>query len=144
MSYCTVDDIKKAIPEKDIIQLTDDVGTGIIDTTRTDEAILNASDIIDGYLSGGGYTLPLSPVPGIVRSICCDLAIHYLYGRRFAAEMPQGIELRQSNALKLLGLIQAGKISLGIASPDGYQDGQYKTNKTASDRIFPKDVLDSY
>ncbi len=142
--YCTVDDIKKAIPETDIIQLTDDAGAGVIDATKTDEAIQYASDIIDGYLLGGGYTLPLSPVPGIVLSACVDLAIHYLYGRRYAADIPAGIESRYTNAMKLLGLVQAGKISLGVISPNGYQDGQYKGSKTAADRVFNKDVWDSY
>ncbi|MEW6115378.1 MAG: DUF1320 domain-containing protein [Nitrospirota bacterium] len=142
MPYCTLDDIKKAIPESNIIQLTDDNGLGAVDQAKVDDAIAYADQIIDGYLRGR-YTLPLSSVPGLIGKLSVDLAIFHLYGRKFEMELPEGIMARYKNAIKLLEQIQKGLLSLGIES-SSTEAGHYKTNKTSEDRTFSKDVLDAY
>lgn len=141
MPYCTVDDIKKSIPEANIIQLTDDAGTGVIDQTKVNEAIAYADQLIDGYLRGR-YSLPLNPVPGLVNKLSVDLAIFHLYSRRFELEMPESMMAKYKNAIKLLEQIQKGLVLLGIESSEtGPGQGYYKTNKTADDREFNKTVL---
>lgn len=166
MSYCTLDDLKNALPEEKLIQLTDDENlfqstddeedpapttidpddedcAAIIE--RINDAIDYADQLIDGYLRSR-YTLPLSAAPKFVTKLSVDLALFYLYGRRFDTEIPEGQTKRYDNCIKILGNIQAGKISLGTGEtePEAPLDGGYKTNKTSDDRIFSKIALDAF
>lgn len=144
MGYCTLDDLKDQIPETNIIQLTDDEGLGVVNQSRVDKAITTADSVIDGYLRGR-YTLPLSTVPELVKTIAIDITVYKLYERRLELEMPEAMSNRYKNATKLLDQIQKGLVKLGIESPDtGPGQGNYKTNKTAEDRTFNKSVLDKF
>jgi phage gp36-like protein len=144
MSYCTLDDIKKLLPEENLTQLTDDEGTGAIDEAVVTDAITYADQLIDGYLRGR-YTLPLSTVPTFLRKLSIDLVIFYLYGRRPEIQN-DNVEKKYTNTLKILEQIQAGKIALGddTSGEDLPGKGEYKTNKTEDDKIFSKEVLDGY
>lgn len=141
--YCTLADITKAIPEENILQLTDDTGTGEIDTEKINDAISYAEQLINGYLRGR-YTLPLDPVPELIRHMATDLAIFHLYSRRFELEMPQGMMDKYKNALKLLEQIQKGLIRIGAEVSESPGHGYYKTNKTAGDRVFTKESLKQF
>jgi phage gp36-like protein len=144
MPYCTLDDLKDHIPETNIIQLTDDEGLGVVNQARVDKAITTADSVIDGYLRGR-YSLPLSTVPELIKTIAIDIAVYKLYERRLELEMPEAMTNRYKNAGKLLEQIQKGLIKLGIESPDtGPGQGHYKTNKTAEDRTFSKSILDKF
>jgi phage gp36-like protein len=156
MSYCTLTDLKSALAEEKLIQLTDDeneapVTIDPIDTDcaaiigRITDAIDYADQMIDGYLRSR-YTLPLSAVPKLVQRLSVDLALYYLYARRFDVEIPEGMTTRYNNATKLLQAIQAGKVSLGTGEtePAAPTDGSYSTNKTSDDRLFSKEVLDGF
>lgn len=144
MPYCTLEDIKKAIPEANIIQLTDDVGTGVIDQAKVDEAIAYADELINAYLRGR-YQVPLNPVPELIKRLSVDLAIFHLYSRRFELEMPESMMQRRKEIIRLLEQIQKGVVSLGLESGNtGYGQGTYKTNKTTGDRIFTKEKLGQF
>ncbi len=142
MPYCALADITKAVPEKDILQLTDDSGLGVIDQVKVDDAISYADQLIDGYLRGR-YPLPLTTVPGLIKNLSSDLALFHLYSRRIELEMPESMMAKYKNAIKLLEQIQKGLISIGIETA-GSSAGSYKTNKTSADRKFSKDVLDGF
>jgi len=141
MAYCSLDDLKEIIPEDNLIQLTDDNNIGIIDQSKIDTAISNADIMIDGYLRGH-YDLPLDPVPGIIKKISTDIALYNLYSRRFEMDIPDGMRDRYKNALKLLELIQSGKVT--IMNLEASESRVYKTNKSSDDRMFPKETLDQY
>lgn len=143
MAYCTLDDIKKAIPEVNIIQLTDDENLGTVNQARVDDAIAYADQMIDGYLRGR-YSLPLSPVPGLINKLSVDLAIFHLYSRRLELEMPQVMMERYKNAVKVLEQVQKGLITLGIEAVDtGPGQGYYKTNNSLS-KIFKNEDLEKF
>ena len=72
MAYCVLDDLKEKISEEELIQLTDDEETGLIVTSRTDRAISDADALIDGYC-GRRYSVPLDPVPAIIRKFSVDI-----------------------------------------------------------------------
>lgn len=112
--YCSLDDIRKNIPDISLIELTDDNGTGQINTGIAEEAIEYADSTIDGYLRGR-YTLPLNPVPKIIQKISIDIAIYHIYSRRFELEMPEGMQKRYENAIKLLENIQKGVIAFNMS-----------------------------
>lgn len=121
--YCSLDDLKKITPENDLIQLSDDnVPPVSINEVNIDKAISDAGEMIDGYLRGL-YSLPLSPVPGLINTFCGHLAIYLLYSRRQRLDMPEGVKERYKNAVSTLGKIQEGTIKLGaganISQPGG-------------------------
>lgn len=145
MPYCALTDIIDQVPEQKIIELTDDENLGEVNTGRVDKAISTAGSIIDGYLRGR-YTLPLSTVPDLIKTISTDISVFKLYERRREMDMPESLSNRYKNAVKLLEQIQKGLISLGIeatASAAG-TGGSYKTNKTAEDREFTKEKLQTF
>lgn len=109
--YATLADLKKQLPEDLLIQLTDDGGSGIIDTAVTDAALETADVEIDGYL-GARYDLPLAaPVPAIIAKQAVDIAIYNLYARRQGP--PEHWQKRYDNTIRFLARIAEGKISLG-------------------------------
>lgn len=140
MPYCTLTDIVKAIPEENLIQLTDDEGRGVMDNSKIEEAINYAEQLIDGYLRGR-YSVPLNPVPELIRRLAVDLAVFFLYSRRFELNMPESMLERKRECIRLLEHIQQGKVLLGIEGQKSPGHGYYTTNKKAEDREFPKSLL---
>ena len=117
--YCTLTDIRATVPENDLIQLTDDAMPPVaVNQVNVDRAITDAGELIDGYLRGR-YTLPLSPVPGLLNTLAADVAIYRLYARRIKLTPPEGVTERYKSALKILEQIQSDKISLGSEGSGG-------------------------
>lgn len=143
MPYCALSDIIDQVPEQKILELTDDENLGEVNAARVDKAISTAGSIIDGYLRGR-YTLPLSTVPDLVKTISVDISVFKLYERRREMDMPESLSSRYKNAVKLLEQIQKGLISLGIEAAASVSGGSYKTNKTAEDREFSKEKLKTF
>lgn len=153
MPYCTLADIKYLLPEEAIIQLTDDehLKPSSMDPAnpdhaaiiaRIDEAIETADAEIDGYCASR-YSVPFSPVPGVINKLSVELAIYYLYARR---TVPEKIEKRYDKAVSRLKDIARGTFSVGVdpaptasTSADGAA-----TNKTISDRVFTRDSLKGF
>lgn len=143
MAYCTLDDIKKTVPNNDLLQLTDDtVPPAAINQANVDRAIADASELIDGYLRGR-YNLPLNPVPGLVNTLSADIAIYRLYARRVKLTPPEGVSERYKDAVKLLEQIQRGLISLsGQTTGDVPDTGGVKVSSPG--RVFTRDALGGY
>jgi phage gp36-like protein len=141
--YSTLADITDRIPEDNLIQLTDDESLGAVNEARVTAAIGDADVLIDGYLRGR-YTLPLDPVPALIKKLSIDIAVFNIYSRKLELEMPDAMSDRYKNAIKVLEAIQSGKISLGTTGGSTPEPGEYKTNKTSTDRMFPKTVLDGF
>lgn len=139
MAYSALSDIVKLIPESVIIQLTDDEGTGSVNQSRVDEAIRQADAEIDTYC-GGRYDVPFVTVPDIVKKISVDIAIYNLYSRR-VEEIPETRSERYKNAIRQLGEIASGKITIGEPESSIPESGGVKTNTTMDDRVFTKDNM---
>ena len=109
MSYATVNDMTERYGESVMIGLTDLNRAGVIDASKAELALEDASAEIDGYL--GRYQLPLSPVPKILTVYACDIARY-----RLATGMRQGNEdlvSRYEAAIAYLKLVAKGVASLG-------------------------------
>lgn len=143
--YCTLDDLISASSEQKLIELTDDDNLGIVGEEHTANAIDYADQFIDGYLRTQ-YTVPLSPAPKLIVKLSVDLALFYLYGRRFDTEIPEGQVTRYKNAERILTRIQEGKLKLGLTeeTTTAADTGVYRTNKTTDSRVFSDDVLDTF
>ena len=142
--YSTISDIKQALPEEIVIQLTDDENlkqTAIspVNTAhaaiigRIDEAIESADAEIDGYCASK-YSVPFTTVPRLITVLSVEIAIYYLYKRR---TVPEKIEKAYDKAVARLKDISRGLLSLGIDPPPApAASGGAESNKSMSDRIF--------
>lgn len=142
MAYCTLDDLKKYLPEDDLVQLTDDAGAGAIDTAKIAEAIAAADALIEGY-TRGRYVVPFDPVPDLIRQTSAQITLYNLFNRKQALKVPDQIRKTFDDQLALLNRLRKGEVTLSAtaASTDGVSS-DYRTNKTDSDRIFTKTRLD--
>lgn len=117
MSYCTVDDVRKQIPDVTLKLLTqDDPSDPDYSLSIVNDAIVDASEKIDAVLRGR-YNLPLSEVSTFLKSIAVDLVRHQLYMRRpDGGELPEGVVRSYKTANDNLRAIAKGELSLGIKS----------------------------
>lgn len=143
--YCTIKNIETQISTATLIQLTSDENQSDIDRVVAEEAIIYATTVIDGYLRGR-YSLPLNTRFPLLRVIAMDLAIYRLYSRRMRNEMPEVIAENYKNAVNHLKDIQKGILTLETEPESNLNSSNfdYKTNKTASDRVFSKCKLNEY
>jgi phage gp36-like protein len=139
MAYSVLDDIQAQISEAELIQLTDDVGGGVIDNDVIDRAISDADEEIDGYI-GSRMTVPLTTVPGIVRKASIDIAIFNLYSRR-QDSAPDMRKERYKTTVRLLEKIAEGKITLGQADPEGNPPEKAGISYDALDQVMTDDKL---
>lgn len=131
--YCTLADIKNAISEEVIIQLTDDNNLGVINEDNVNQAIQTADAEIDGYCAAK-YAVPLNPAPPIIKGLSTEIAVYYLYKRRMA---PEKIEKAYDKAVGRLKDISRGLLTLGVdPPPEATSAGGAEANKTEEDRIF--------
>ncbi|MCL2790118.1 MAG: DUF1320 domain-containing protein [Desulfobulbus sp.] len=141
--YCAASDILTIMPETDLIELTDDtIPPADVKVAVVDRAVSDAGELIDGYLRGR-YRLPLSPVPGLLNTLAADIAVYRLYARRLRLTPPETVTERYKNALKLLELIQAGKVALG-ADTGGVLEATGGPRFTTSGRVFSQETLRDY
>ncbi|MDP2168401.1 MAG: DUF1320 domain-containing protein [Thermodesulfovibrionales bacterium] len=143
MAYSTIDDIKKLIPEKLLVLLTDDENLGLPSQSRVDEAIAQADAEINSYC-GERYAVPFAGAPDIVKKLSIDIAVYNLFSRR-AAEMPPLRAERYGNAVRILGDISRGVVSLGIdPSPQASSEGRAETNKETDGNVFSREKLEGF
>ena len=144
--YCTIDDIKKMIDEVRLIRLTDDEGSGSINTEHLQEAIDSAAVEIDSYI-GGRVALPIvGDVPSMLNKLNVDIAIYNVYSRD-AEKTPEVRADRYKNAIRFLEKFSEGKGSLGSQPPpDPPDEGDYSAGSrvSARDKMFDETTMDKY
>lgn len=135
MSYCQLTDIQNVLRADALIQLTDDDDAGNINTAVVTECIATGDALIDSYCSSK-YVVPfVAPVQPIVRKLSEDLAIYNLYDRR-GEDIPESVQLRNKNALKLLQDISKGLANLGAPSPSAIEDPEIGIDTSTGSRVF--------
>lgn len=80
-AYTTRAAVVAKLPDRFLVEALDDDNDGIEDEGLFDQILANVVTEIDGYLEGR-YTLPISPVPAILRSAALTLMLEELYRRR--------------------------------------------------------------
>lgn len=139
MAYCTLDDILKKIPETTVIQLTDDEGASLVNTSRVDEAIEGADAEINGYCATR-YTVPLDPAPEIIAKLSADLAIYNLYAR-VVENIPDTRQKQRDAAIKLLERIADGKVLPGGPATEPVAAVQGRPAISSAERLFNRDSM---
>lgn len=109
MPYATQSDLAARFGEAELIQQTDLTGAGAINSQTVADALIDASALIDGYVSAR-YSIPLPVVPGLLVGVCCDLARYALY----IEAVPPIVQQRRDQAIAALRDISLGKLRLDV------------------------------
>jgi Mu-like prophage protein gp36 len=133
MAYSVYADLAYQLPAADLIELTDDAGSGSVDTDIITRAIEDSDAEIDAYLSAR-YDLPLSTTPGLIRRLSVDLSICWLYARRSSLVVPETWQERCRMAREMLEKIALGTLS--IADLSDTTDYGISATTDKDDRIF--------
>lgn len=135
MAYSTLADLKKTIPERELVQVTDDEGRSSINEARVNQAIQDADDLIDTFLRSK-HTVPLATVPPTIRRFSCQIAIYYLFLRRMGFEPTDAMTASYKEAIRFLEGTRDGKNIIDDADSPATTGSIIKTNKTACDREY--------
>lgn len=110
MIYADRQDFVDAFGARETIMLTnlDNPNVTVIDRVPLDKALADATAEIDTYI-GSRYVLPLVSTPTVVNRYCLDIA-RYMLDRVRSRE---DVRLRYEDALKWLGMLASGKVSIG-------------------------------
>lgn len=118
--YATQDDLVTEFGERELLDVagTGDQANRVLDAAKIANALTDVTETMNGYIKGR-YTLPLNPVPGLLRPIACDLA-RYRLRNRSAGKSTMTDEVRQrfEDAIKQLKDIAAGRLLLDIPSSE--------------------------
>jgi phage gp36-like protein len=140
VSYCATADLKDALSEEKLKQLTDDDSLGIVVEGRVTYAIAAADALIDSYIRGT-HTVPLSPVTDRIKQVSIDLSVYFLYKRRREYEMPVDVVKDYDRQISFLRDVQSGKVLLDTPTAVPNTGGIFKSNRTSESRIFNDDVM---
>jgi phage gp36-like protein len=141
MLYCSQADIENEFSTEELARLTGDSSGSTIDNDRIDLAIATSSAIIDAYLRRRIDDSSITAESTVLNRIAVTLSISTLYEIEYKAMMiPESILIRKTNALNLLRMITEGILLLNGATENTY----IITNKTIEDKIFNKELLDTY
>lgn len=89
---------------------------------RVQDAVAEAAAVIDGYLAQRGYALPLDLPPtstgkSLLTAWARSITRYLLNGQRITDESKDPVARDYRDALKMLGQLAAGKLSLGGTDP---------------------------
>lgn len=117
-AYLTGEEYVNRYGFEETVRLTDEDRKGTIDGARLQAAIDDATDTATSYL-GVRYTLPLTPVPPLVKGLVAALAREKLHGQR---PLPQ-VTAEADRARSQLRDLSAGRMALpdvtGVELPTG-------------------------
>ncbi|WP_227506752.1 gp436 family protein [Marinobacter subterrani] len=122
-----MDDLIERFGENELLDLVPDSTGAVIDQSVVDKAIEDASGEIDGFVSAGGYPVPMDPVPRIVTAYCTDIARYRLYDNRATDQVTK----RYDDAVKFLRSVASGQVKLGTRVPteSSVGDAQFDTGR---------------
>lgn len=107
---------------------------------RINQAITDASGLIDGFLSQR-YQLPLASVPGMVVVWARSLVRYALHKNRITDPKSDPIARDRTDAMNMLQLTATGKFSLGVPDPAPSSDAP---QFSAPGRTFTGDSLGDF
>lgn len=142
MAYCTLAQLIDTYGQAMLVAATDrgDIATGVIDTAAIDRAIASGDALIDGFLAGAQYQLPLSPVPPLLNSLSLVISAY----KAHAAVADEKLRQDYQDALKLLRDIGAGTVRLDVAGAEPTRSSPQDVRTNAPDRPFSADTMRGY
>lgn len=109
MAYATQTDITDLYGIDTLDRLADRDGEGTADAAKVSRALDDASALVDGYIALR-VTLPLSPVPAVLRNLTVDIAMYRL--ATDAGLLSEDARARYDDAIRFLRDVSAGKAAI--------------------------------
>jgi len=134
-------DLKHAIPEEDLIDLTDDEKLRQVGMTAVNDGIRDACAEFDSY-AGVRYAVPVSPVTDEIKRIVKDLWKCYMYERR-PGNVPEDIKLLRERTTSTLRDISKGLKTLGV-DPAPAATTQGSPEVRTGERAFTRGKLEGF
>lgn len=119
MTYAAESDLEEYFGTEYLLIAADRDGDGVADTDVISTAITAAEEEIDSYV-GVRYTLPLSATPGVLKRLCCNLAMYHMSVGHIS--MSEEKETRYNAGVKWLEKLSKGVVTLGV------EEEQVETN----------------
>ncbi|EPG7298512.1 TPA: gp436 family protein [Klebsiella pneumoniae] len=135
MSYATSEDLDARYGADVISRISDKDNAGERQQDNIDSALSDADVLIDSHLDGR-YTLPLTVVPRLLQIIAVKIA-RYNLEESCATERAEN---DYKDALKLLGKIASGELSIGLSRDDKRPDGGMVAEVESGGRVWGRDV----
>lgn len=107
MTYATLAEMITQFGEPELVQRTDRLGVGTVDTSVLDRALVDADSEIDSYLARR-YTLPLASTPVLLVRLAADIARYRLYDDG----VPATVRQRYEDSVSLLKRLANGDVLL--------------------------------
>ncbi|MCI0450500.1 MAG: DUF1320 domain-containing protein [Chlorobi bacterium] len=82
--------------------------------SNLNDAIAAADSLIDGYLKKVVKTLPLNPVPEIIKQTSYQIALYFLHDRIQYSDIPERVALNYDNAISFLIDVASGKANIHV------------------------------
>lgn len=136
--YLTIAEFVAKFGLAEVVQMTDQDGSGRIDREYLVNALSDVQAVADAYIAAR-YTVPLAEVPQIVKVAIADMARARLYPRG----APDGVEAASKAGLALLDKISRGGLPLPSATPVAAGDSSDPILFTPGTRLYP-DGLSRY
>ncbi len=114
MPYATVAAITNRYGDDFLYPIADRDNDDTLDTTTVENALADASSLIDSYLSTR-YPLPLVAFPDLLQRLCVDIAVYWLAKD---GETTEEKRQRYADALAWLERIATGKVALNITDSE--------------------------
>ncbi len=139
--YCILTYILSRIDEADVIAYTDDYESGVVDVEAVGKAIAGADALINAHIAKR-YSVPVSPVPDMVRDLAVDIAIYKICSHRSLA--PDDRRKNYEDAVRMLGRIASGQAVIPDAAAAPAGSGDHAVNLSSGPRVFSRDSLKGY
>jgi phage gp36-like protein len=141
--YCALAQFIDTFGEQETVELTNlsRPGARAIDETNLEQALTDASALIDGYIQGR-VSLPLlgDRVPATLKACCADIARYRLDRNRCRDE----VRIRYEDWIAWLKDVSKGVVNLGLDSqspPESPTSVPDRVYVRSSDRIFTDAAL---
>lgn len=125
------------IKSADLNNLTLD-NAGVPQDSYITEAVKSADNMIDGYLRNVIATLPLDPVPDIIKQYSYFIAVYFLHDRIQYSDIPTRVKDNYDAAINFLKDIAAGRASLG---GEVEEETDSQIDYDVNDNIFTRDTF---
>ena len=131
MAYCTKQNMVDRFGLEELIQLTDQANTGVVDDNVLNMAINDASGLIDSYLAGR-YSIPLATIPSAINRIACDLTRYWLYDDA----VTDLVQKNHDAAISFLKDASNGVVQLGVDATGNKPQTNNSAKMESGGRIF--------
>lgn len=142
MAYAVQSDLEAYFGEEQLLIAADREASGSLSNPTVvaviEAGITAAEEEIDSYLAVR-YDLPLAATPGVLKRVCCDLAMYHISVNH--TSMAEDKETRYNNGVKWLDRLSRGVVSLGVEEAEVVVQDEPEIASTSETRIFSRTNL---